>query len=829
MQHPATALGVLLGPVLVVHFLGAPHPTAQDATTARSQAPPAIQAGRGGKPMPTPKREHVIEGTKADDVLDGREGDDWLFGREGHDVLRGGAGRDTLDGGPGDDMLSGGAGEDVLDGGAGRDILLGGDDNDFMDGGDDDDSLDGGAGNDDMDGGDGDDVLSGGAGDDALAGGDGNDVLSGGAGADRVLGQDGGDRMSGGPGDDVLEGGDGNDSLNGDDGADFLDAGAGDDVARGGAGNDTIEGNSGHDVLLGEIGNDTLLGSRGDDALDGGDDHDTLLGGDGRDVLSGGAGDDLLLGGLDADAVRAGSGNDVIILRAGDVPRDEIEGIDGGEGQDTLILNGFPHAELTETLLDPLTGGTYRLSGLEQIQRAHLFTQIGGSDTAPASFVFINPSSTQASTAQVLFFDSEGAVLARPIAGGPSTALGAGAVQPTFRFTVPPLGRVAFDASGPPQAASGAALVLADRPLSGLVHTSLPELGRVRAGEAPLLDSFVVPVLEEKATGADTGVAIFASTVASNVKLTLHRMNGEEVSTPSEGTVEIDIPANGHRIVFVRTLFPYVGGDFTGTMTVEGGIDRPQLGGPIAAVGVQRGVKADDITTFPVIPIAPVPTSPTLQFASFTAGGDSRSSITLVNPSPLNRARGNLHFFDQTGKTWAIAMNGLSAAATIPYDIAPLGSAVFTTSAGGARQAGSARAITAEGVVGALLRQTSAATGTLIAAPSAVLAGFAAPAHHNRAAGVNTHVALSSRSPLSLTLTLHDGRGAPLAGGRVELQLDANASMARTIDALFPKIDTSDFQGTLTAAADGGSVAVMVTQSGGDPGALVVMPVAALQ
>ena len=107
-----------------------------------------------------------------------------------------------------------------------------------------------------------------------------------------------------------------------------------------------------------------------------------------------------------------------------------------------------------------------------------------------------------------------------------------------------------------------------------------------------------------------------------------------------------------------------------------------------------------------------------------------------------------------------------------------------------------------------------------------MLARFIAPAQRNRAAGVNTQVALSSRTPLSLTLTLRDARGAEVPGGRAQLQLEANGSIAQTIDALFPKVDVDDFQGTLTVAADGAVVAAMVTQLGGDPGRMAVMPVA---
>jgi len=451
-----------------------------------------------------------------------------------------------------------------------------------------------------------------------------------------------------------------------------------------------------------------------------------------------------------------------------------------------------------------------------------MFTGVGASGNRPASFTFVNPSATAASAGRIAFFNDDGTALALSIAGD--------APQPGFAFTVPPLGRLAFDASGAAQTIQGAAQLFADRPLSGTLQSSLPGLGPARLSEAGLLDSFIVPVLEEAATGATTGVVIFSSTVESTVKLTLHTMSGQEVATQSQGGAEIDIPPHGQRIVFVRDLFPYVGGNFQGTMTVEGGIDRPQDGGPIAATGIQRGSRTGDFATFPVIPVAPLPITGTLHLATFPAGGGYVSSVVLVNPSSAGRAKGTLTFFDEGGQPRAVAVSGLKPAATIPYDIGPLGSVAFTTSAEGPLRPGSARAVTAEGVVGAVVRLASASAGTVRAGPSSVFAGFIAPAERNRATGLNTAVTLSStQAPLTLTLVLRDSGGGELRDGRVQLQLPANGQMTRTIDALFPNVDTDDFQGTLTVTSDGGPVAADVTALGGEPGARAVMPLAPLR
>jgi Ca2+-binding RTX toxin-like protein len=91
----------------------------------------------------------------------------------------------------------------------------------------------------------------------------------------------------------------------------------------GGAGNDTLTGGSGGDLLFGQSGNDTLLGKGGADFLFGGSDNDTLTGGDGNDQMFG------------------ESGNDRLIWN----PGDDSDLIEGGDGIDTVEVNGGNGAE----------------------------------------------------------------------------------------------------------------------------------------------------------------------------------------------------------------------------------------------------------------------------------------------------------------------------------------------------------------------------------------------------------------------------------------------------------------------------------------------------
>lgn len=91
----------------------------------------------------------------------------------------------------------------------------------------------------------------------------------------------------------------------------------------GGSGNDTLTGGSGSDQLFGQAGNDTLLGRGGVDQLFGGADNDNLTGGDADDQAFGEAGNDNLIWN----------------------PGDDTDLNEGGDGTDTIVVNGGTGAE----------------------------------------------------------------------------------------------------------------------------------------------------------------------------------------------------------------------------------------------------------------------------------------------------------------------------------------------------------------------------------------------------------------------------------------------------------------------------------------------------
>lgn len=125
----------------------------------------------------------------------------------------------------------------------------------------------------------------------------------------------------------------------------------------GGAGNDTLTGGSGSDQIFGQAGNDTLLGRGGFDQLFGGADNDNLTGGDADDRAFGEA------------------GNDTLIWN----PGDDTDLNEGGDGTDTVVVNGGSGAEEftanangTRVRFDRVTPAPFSLDigGSEKLQLA---------------------------------------------------------------------------------------------------------------------------------------------------------------------------------------------------------------------------------------------------------------------------------------------------------------------------------------------------------------------------------------------------------------------------------------------------------------------------
>lgn len=183
--------------------------------------------------------------------------------------------------------------------------------------------------------------------------------------ADSIVTGEGADTISAGGGADTVDSGAGDDSLNGD---------AGDDILRGGPGNDLANGLDGNDVVIGGTGADANSGGAGDDVIDErGDDFSA-------DRVSGGTGTDrawyartqavtVTLDGVGNDGSPSQNEKDFVTS--------DVENLEGGDGNDTLIGNASANRLVGGLGSDTLRGGegtdTY-VAGLESTRADSAFT-----------------------------------------------------------------------------------------------------------------------------------------------------------------------------------------------------------------------------------------------------------------------------------------------------------------------------------------------------------------------------------------------------------------------------------------------------------------------
>jgi hypothetical protein len=257
-------------------------------------------------------------------------------------------------------------------------------------------------------------------------------------------------------------------------------------------------------------------------------------------------------------------------------------------------------------------------------------------------------------------------------------------------------------------------------------------------------------------------------------------------------------------------------------VTIEGGLDRPQEGGPIAVTPLQR--RGDVVVAGPAAIRANPPraTGP-LTFARFISGGDAPSTIVLVNPMFASRARGTLSFYDQDGRPWPVVINNQPAAASVAYDVGPTGSVTFSAPAGAPMQIGSVRVEPADGQIAGVLRAGGTTSRVSDVGGAAIVPAFIASAR--RAAGATTEFAFTSTGgAASLQVVLRDQAGAPVADGTTKLTVPANGQIGRTLEALFPNVPAA-FEGTLAATSDVPIAASVTYTDGGGTSPVPVVPI----
>jgi hypothetical protein len=317
-----------------------------------------VTAGDGWSHVTTGDGNDHVEIGNADTAQYGEihTGDD-------NDTLTAGDGWDRIDSGSGNDVVSTGDadanGASVIVTGDGSDTLTAGDNWSEVYTGKDDDTVSLGdadpSGYGKIDTGSGNDTLSAGHGWSFAGTGDDNDkVTIGDADADDYA------ELYTGKGDDTLTAGDGWDKIVAGAGHDTVTAGDGTTFVDGGDDNDTVSVGDAGDGYAG------AYGGKGDDSL-------TV--GDGWNKIDAGAGDDSIYSGTGTGALFGGDGNDTISVDLSD-PSGGGTILDGGAGQDTMILRGLDADDITYTGSEPgevsgyatlSDGSTFTFSHIENV------------------------------------------------------------------------------------------------------------------------------------------------------------------------------------------------------------------------------------------------------------------------------------------------------------------------------------------------------------------------------------------------------------------------------------------------------------------------------
>jgi hypothetical protein len=227
------------------------------------------------------------------------------------------------------------------------------------------------------------------------------------------------------------------------------------------------------------------------------------------------------------------------------------------------------------------------------------------------------------------------------------------------------------------------------------------------------------------------------------------------------------------------------------------------------------------------VTIAPLPptTSQTMFFPQFANGTGITSDVVVINPSATT-ATGTLELYNDSGQNLTTGFTGGWARQNrITFSVPAYGLTTLSTDGQGSLISGLAR-VTSAASLGGVIRFTIPGLGIAGVADSQVISSGIMPVRRT-SSGVNTGVAVADAggSGTGLTLTLRTSSGAQVA--TANLSLAANGHVAKFIDELFPSVNTSTFEGTLTIAASG-TVSVVALELGNVPGQFTTLPVTPL-
>ncbi|WP_423298271.1 calcium-binding protein, partial [Arcobacter sp. YIC-310] len=274
-----------------------------------------------------------VTGSKNDDSLIGNNSENTLKGNDGDDILEGKDGNDSLDGGLGEDTLKGGAGDDILNGGIGDDI----DTADFSDANGDLNIDLNASGEVDIGAGLGKDTF---ISIEGAIGGDFKDTIKGTSGANTLKGNDGDDTLLGGgasSGYDYIDGGNGTDFVSYSyikDETQDVTINLGLEYDGDGHAYNDSDGDVDTYQNAGAAGN---LFIKNVENLEGGAGNDTLIGNQKENKLIGGVGDDWLIGGTNSNTLIGGESKISDSKEIDETNNDALSGL----GIDTVDYSGI--------------------------------------------------------------------------------------------------------------------------------------------------------------------------------------------------------------------------------------------------------------------------------------------------------------------------------------------------------------------------------------------------------------------------------------------------------------------------------------------------------
>ncbi|MBI3939213.1 MAG: hypothetical protein HY315_00125 [Acidobacteria bacterium] len=215
-----------------------------------------------------------------------------------------------------------------------------------------------------------------------------------------------------------------------------------------------------------------------------------------------------------------------------------------------------------------------------------------------------------------------------------------------------------------------------------------------------------------------------------------------------------------------------------------------------------------------------------LFFAFLANGTGAASDFVLTNPSTTDTSSGNLEFFGKDGLPLPVGIAGASAKNSVNFSLPPMVTLTVSTDGLGDVVVGSIR-VTSDHPIGGFVRFALSGAGIAGVGTSQPLSAFAVPVRR-KLGGINTSIAIQNTEdkPVTLDLSLWDGKGQPVANGkRAIANLAAGGQIAQFINELFPTAMTDDFQGTLLVQVTGGKVAATALELGSAPGQFTALPV----